>query len=297
MRERRLAAGPGQVRGGAFARRASRERSWARRPGNGASFRRGRPARIRTKAGPQPVDAGETRAFPGHLDSRLRGNDRGGQDTPFPGHRSPVSATGHHRPISRTSLMCFAHPPGARKYTHRAPGNAGVPPACGPKRVRNRPMRARRPRTQDVRRQHPQAATGARSAGCRSCASPARPTFRSTRMTPLGTLVSRPQMGRQERRRASMRAGHERSRDAVSVGENILPPSPREGVGRRVRGRRTGGAITIPGRAAHAAARLAPGLAPVPVGPGRPRPPTRRPVRPRPSARARGPRTIPGGIG
>ena len=173
----------------------------------------------------------------------------------------------------------------------------GVPPACGPKRVRNRPMRARRPRTQDVRRQHPQAATSARSAGRRSCASPARPTFRSTRMTPLGTLVSRPQMGRQERRRASMRAGHERSRDAVSVGENILPPSPREGVGRRVRGRRTGGAITIPGRAAHAAARLAPGLAPVPVGPGRPRPPTRRPVRPRPFARARGPCPIPGGFG
>ena len=46
-----------------------------------------------------------------------------------PGHRSPVSTTGRHCPVRRTSFMRFARPPGVRKYTHGAPGYAGVSPA------------------------------------------------------------------------------------------------------------------------------------------------------------------------
>ena len=72
------------------------------------------------------------------------------------------------------------------------PSDAGVPPANGPKRVHGRSMRARHPRTQDVRRQPPRPAATARSAGHRSCASPARPALRSTRIVPLGTRASRP---------------------------------------------------------------------------------------------------------
>ena len=47
-----------------FARHASRERSWARRPGNGASRERGCPARVDNQSGLRPV-AGGTPALPG----------------------------------------------------------------------------------------------------------------------------------------------------------------------------------------------------------------------------------------
>jgi len=61
------------VRGGVFAGHASRERSWARRPGNGASSRRGRPARIFFRA--LRLHAGGTQAFPGR---RARASGSGG---------------------------------------------------------------------------------------------------------------------------------------------------------------------------------------------------------------------------
>ena len=51
----RLVSVSRHVRGGAFAKYASRECSWARRPGNGASSRRGRPARIDRRRPRRPI--------------------------------------------------------------------------------------------------------------------------------------------------------------------------------------------------------------------------------------------------
>ena len=119
------------------------------------------------------------------------------------------------------------------------PPDAGVPPANGPKRVHGRSMRARRPRTQDVRRQPPRPAATARSAGHRSCASPARPALRSTRIVPLGTRASRPH------RSVAASPSHLRARTPASEGRAVprtpcphmqLRPSPspeRSGASRR----------------------------------------------------------------
>ena len=102
------------------------------------------------------------------LDSRFRGNDgrrpartgagdelaaRLGPGRPGnacvspapPGHPLPTSEIAHHRSISRTSVIRFAHPPGAPGYTHGLPGSTaswergrparilfpGASPPCG----------------------------------------------------------------------------------------------------------------------------------------------------------------------
>ena len=83
------------------------------------------------------------------------------------------------------------------------------------------------------RRRSPRSATTARSAGRRSCASPARPTLGSTRMAPLGTLVSHPYTDHSGS--ASGRCGRDTSVPSTSVA-NVRdgqppPDQPRIGHG------------------------------------------------------------------
>ena len=125
------------------------------------------------------------------------------------------------------------------------PGNAGVPPANGPKQVRNRSMRARHERSRDIwipacagmtgagrarrfqsiGRRSPRPATTARSAAYRSWASLTRPAFRSTRMALLGARASHPHAD--QSRFATVRCGRDARVPRMSVANvRDRPPPP-----------------------------------------------------------------------